>query len=128
MYEHAAGRDLKRSFDWLEFAAGLPAHHVPYKAASASFQGFKGSCILQAVWVNNGNAAGQTFILTDGEDATGPIIHQAFIGNGQNQNQPFSPRGILCETGVFVQLFGGPWNMTLFVVPLWHYTSTPPGE
>lgn len=128
MYDHVAGRDFKRSFEWLEFAAGLPSRPVPWTAQSASFQGFKGSCILQSLVVNNGNAAGQTIILHDGEDATGAMIHQAFIGNGQNQVQPFSPRGILCETGVYVQLFGGPWNITLMLVPLWHYSNTPPGE
>lgn len=128
MYETAHGRDLKRSFEWLAFAAGLPGRPVPYLNQSAPFQAFKGSCILQAMITNNGNAAGQTIILHDGEDATGPMIHQAFIGNGANGPQQFGPRGILCETGVFVELFGGPWKITLFVVPLWHYSNTPPGE
>lgn len=128
MLEQPRGRDLKASYEWLNFAASLPATHVGYKGQSANFQGFKGRCILTALFVNNGNAAGQTIVLHDGEDASGPIVHQAFITNGANQNQPFSPRGILCETGVYIELFAGPWNVTLFVVPLWHYDRTPPGD
>lgn len=128
MYEHTAGRDLKLSYEWLEFAAGLPPKPVPYTGQSASFQGFKGPAILHGLVCNNGNAGGQTIILHDGEDATGPLVHQAFIGNGQNQVQMFPPKGIMCETGVFITLFGGPWAITLLLVPLWHYSITPPGK
>jgi|SRR5579859_7983811 len=128
MYEHTPARGLKSSFEWLEFAAGLPGRPMAYVNQSASFQVFKGRCILQNLVVNNGNAAGQTIILHDGEDASGPMVHQAFIGNGQNQVQPFQPRGVLIETGVYAELFGGPWKITAILVPLWRYTHTPPGE
>jgi hypothetical protein len=128
VYEHTAGRDLKRSWEWLEFAAGLPGRPFAYTGQSASFMVFKGRGILQNLVVNNGNAAGQTIILHDGEDASGPLVHQAFIGNSQNQVQPFLPRGVFIETGVFAELFGGPWKITAVIVPLWHSARTPPGE
>lgn len=127
-YEHTAGRDFKRSWGWLRFAAGLPGEPVPFTGQSASFQMFKGRCILQSLVANNGNAAGQTLVLHDGEDTSGKLIHQTFIGNGQNQVQTWPPNGILIETGVYAELFGGPWKLTAFIVPLWNYGRTPPGE
>ena len=128
MYEHTAGRDLKSSFEWLEFAAGLPSRIIPWTAQAASFQGVKGRFVLQGLVAVNNNAAAQTITLHDGEDASGAMFYPASVGIGANLYQPFSPRGVLCETGVFVQLSAGPWNVTLLGVPLWHYSTSPPGE
>lgn len=128
MYEQTAGRDLKRSFEWLEFAAGLPSHVVPWTNQNASFQGFKGRCILQSVVGINGNAGTQSIKLHDGEDASGPLIFPTAVAGNGYLIQPFSPRGILCETGVFVEIPAGPWTLSLLLVPLWHYNVTPPGE
>ena len=128
MDQHERGRGLKSSYEWLEFAARQPARIVAYTGQSAPFVGFSGRCIAQGLFVNNGNAAGQTIILADGLDTTGPDFHQAFIGNGANQTINFGINGVLCETGIWVGLFGGPWKITLYVVPLWHYPFTPPGE
>ena len=128
MYEHPAGRDLKASYEWLEFAAGLPAKVVPWTNESASFQGFKGRCVLQAVAGINGNAGTQSIQLHDGEDASGALIFPTAVPGNGYLFQPFSPRGILCETGVFVQIPAGPWSITLLLVPLWHYSNTPPGS
>jgi hypothetical protein len=127
VYQHTGGRDLKLSYEWVAFAASLPGIPLMWRNQSASFQLFKGRCIIQGLNVNNGNAAGQTIILFNGEDATGDQFHQSFIGNGQNQLANFGTRGVLCDTGVYCQLFGGPWVITAYMVPLWHNSRTPPG-
>ncbi len=128
MYDHPPGRNFRKDYELLEFAARLPAKPVTFTGQSASFQGFKGPCLLKGINLNNSNAGGQTLILWDGEDAKGTWVHQTFVGNGQNQVQPFHDSGILISTGLFVQLFGGPWIVSLYVVPLWGYVHQAPGE
>lgn len=124
MREHA----LEGSWDWLEWAAGLPSKPVPVPLGSAAITVFSGRCILTGLTVTNSAASGGTLIVHDGLDTNGNPAVRLGIGANSTGGYNAPVRGILMELGVTVN----PNTLTLqgsvYVVPLWHYGETAPGE
>lgn len=128
MREHDRAADLAGSWEWLRYAAQLPAKSVPFAGAAADMLLYSGRCLLTGGVVNNGNAGGQTFALRDGQDASGVLLYQVFLNTGSNAYPALPPNGVLCEIGVWAHVSGGPMSGSVFVVPLWHGPRTPPGD
>lgn len=116
------------SWEWLAFAAGLPAKAILIPGISADTQLFTGRCIYMGFTVANNAAGGGNFNLYDGRDANGYPLNLDFPGNGTTINRFAGMHGVLCENGIFCHVSTGPMNGSLFVIPLWHAPNTAPGE
>lgn len=129
MTEHLAGRDLKRSYEWLGYAAGLPAKPVPFTSQSGNQVLAAGRHILMGVSFRNLSTFGGAITLNDGLDANSiPLVTVGF-GGSATVLQPIAANGIMCEIGVFLNsLSGCVLTGSAWIVPLWNYPSTPPGE
>lgn len=126
--EHAAGRGLKSSWPWLEFAAGLPAKAVPFPVKSAGFQAFGGRCIYLGITGANAATVAGSIILYDGQDATGAQVGNYAAAASSPVSQLGPSNGVMCEIGLWVVPTGITLTGSVLVIPLWHYSFTPPGE
>lgn len=125
---HEAVKGLKGSYEWLSLAASLPAKPLPFTMSTLSKSLYSGACILAGVYVNNGSGANNNFALYSGQDSASPVIYQNFLSSGNNATQQFGPRGVFCENGVFCVVAGTPFAGSLYIIDLWNYNWTPPGE
>lgn len=119
---------LKGSWEWLAFAAGLPAKPILVPGISADTQLFTGRCIFKGFSVRNNSGGSSNFDLYDGHDANSPAISLQSTSSSQVSAVTLTGGGILVENGIFVHAIAGPINGSIFVVPLWHGERTPPGE
>lgn len=122
------GQDRKGSLDWLAFAASLPSKPIQFKAITASQLIVKGRYLLNGISLNNTATVAGVATLHDGEDTTGQItLVQPFAAsNGAFQVAPAG--GVLCEMGVYLELSAGTISGCVWVVPLWRYNVTRPGD
>ena len=124
--ERIAG--LKGSWEWLEFAAQLPAKPVPLVSLAASGALYSGRCILAGASVTNtATTAGQLNLL-DGTDSKGQIVSVLPLAAGAAAYPVFGPAGVLMELGVFATVTTATITGSVYVIPLWHEWLTPPGE
>ena len=121
-------KGLEGSWEWLEFAASLPARPIIFGPVSADTQLFTGRCLYKGFTMANNAAGGGNFNLYDGRDANGPPLNLDFPSNGSTINRFTFGAGVLCESGIFLHVSTGPMVGSLFIVPLWHGEFTPPGE
>ena len=123
--EHIEG--LKGSWEWLEFAAQLPAKPMPLVSATANTLVYSGRCILAGASVfNNGTAAGGINLL-DGLDGKGAIVTLIPLAANSGQTLELAPQGVLMEIGVFATISTATITGSIYIIPLWHERLTPPG-
>lgn len=121
-------RGLKGSWEWLQFAAQLPAKPVPLLVSSGTVVAYSGRCIyLGTNLINSATTAGRV-VVYDGLDTSGPIIDLAAVAASGIASVNTAAAGILCELGVTVSLTSIVVTGSVLVVPLWHYLDSPPGE
>lgn len=119
---------LESSWDWLEFAAQLPARAIPFTSQSASFGPLTGRCIFLGVsWNNAATTAGAIDVL-DGQDAKGGIAWQFTVAASVRGNGTIPGQGVLLEIGCWLNLTTVTITGAVLLIPLWHHRLTPPGE
>lgn len=128
MRERDRAADLAGSWEWLEFAARLPARPVPIASGSAVLTVYSGRCIFTGLSLTNSGGSGGTALVYDGLDVSGTPA--ARMGIGANSTSQFAApgQGILMEIGVTLNPATLTLQGTAYVVPLWHGPRTPPGE
>lgn len=124
----AGARGLKGDWEWLEFAANLPSNPQFVINQSASGLVFGGPCILTGASFSHSGTAAGTIQLLDGLDATGGAVNAFSIAAGSNGQASLPSKGVLMELGVYLKLTTAIVTGSVYVVPLWHYRGTPPGE
>lgn len=126
--ERARPRGLKGSWEWLAFAAQLPANPIPLTSLSASTLIYSGRCILMGASVQNNGAGAGGINLLDGLDATGAAVVIQPLAAQAAAVIDLPGNGVLCELGVFAQITTATIRGSVWVVPLWHYPNTGPGS
>lgn len=117
----------KGSWEWLEFAAQLPAQPFVFGPTAANALVYSGRCILLGgSYLNSATAAG-TVQLLDGQDATGGLVVATAVAASSPATPNLPGQGILCEIGVFLLPGGTTIKGSVYVIPLAHYDFTPPG-
>jgi hypothetical protein len=119
---------LESSWEWLEFAAQLPSKPVPVAGQTASFLAFPGRAILTGGFLQNTGGGNGSVLIRDGMDATGAVMAGASLAAGSLNSVNLPVKGILIEIGVYVTVTTATLTGALYVVPLWHYGLTAPGE
>jgi hypothetical protein len=125
---HLRAVDQKSSWDWLRFAAALPAKPEPVNNLSAGKLIYKGRCIAIGCALNNSSTNGGILTVYDGEDANGTNAGAYGFAASNSLKQTFGLLGVLHEIGVFLSPSAGSLTGALWVIPLWQYNVTPPGE
>jgi hypothetical protein len=67
-------------------------------------------------------------LFRDGLDNTGKFIAALAIPASSTGLLSLPSKGILLEIGLFVAFTAITGAGAAFIVPLWHYPATPPGE
>lgn len=127
-YATRRGRDLKASWDWLKFAANLPADPIPLNGSLTGQIVESGRQILMGGTLINSGTVASTWNIYDGMDGTGTQIAQITVPAAGNIPLQMPAAGVLCEIGLFAKFSGGLVTGSLWVVHLWKYPFTPPGE
>lgn len=122
------GRGLKGSLEWLAFVANLPARIEPINVPLGGGLVVPGRGILTGVNLINSATAASTVTLIDGQDSKGLNIAQYTVAGSGNLSPNFPVKGVLVEIGVFLSYSGGLISGSVYVVPLWRYPFTAPGE
>lgn len=122
------GRDGKLDWEWMSFAATLPAKPFQFLNLAANKYLLSFRCIVVGLSLNNSATAGGLLTLYDGQDANGEIIAQQGYAASSTVNQLLGTTGVLAENGVFLGVSGGTLTGAVWAIPLWHYNVTPPGE
>lgn len=119
---------LEGSWDWLEYAAGLPSKPINVAGTSANFLVASGRSILTGLSLINAATTAGTVKVHDGTDTTGMIIYANSIAGSGILNASLPVRGLLVEIGIFVEVLTATLNGAVYITPLWHYPHTAPGE
>lgn len=128
MDEHRRISGLKGSWEWLQFAAQLPAKPIPLLASSGTVVAYSGRCIYLGInLINSATTAGRA-VVYDGLDTTGPVLDLGAVAASGILSANTAAAGVFCEMGVTVALTSIVVTGSVLVVPLWHYFHTPPGE
>lgn len=127
-YATRRGHDLKSSWDWLAFCATLPADPVPLSGALTGQLVATGRHILMGGTLVNTASTASTWNVYDGMDNTGAQIAQISVPAAGNAPLQMPASGVLCETAIFARYSGGLVTGSLWIVHLWKYPFTPPGE
>ena len=127
-YSGKRGRDLKASWEWLAFAASLPADPVPFGPISAGQLLQSGRAIyIGAAFKNTGTGGGDLQVL-DGMDASGNLVDRITVAANGLARATGLPYGVLCESGIYLVPTSATLQGVLWLVHLWKYPFTPPGE
>lgn len=120
------GPKLHESWEWTEFAAGLPAKPVPLNSITAGTLLYGGRCILMGGSVQNSGGGNGTLSLLDGVDATGMAVVILPLAAGVAGAPPIPASGVLMEIGVYAVPVTATIKGAVYVVPLLHNRRTPP--
>lgn len=128
MDEYRKIRGLKGSWEWLQFAAQLPAKPVPLLASSGNVLAYSGRCIYLGInLINSATTAGRV-VVYDGLDTTGAVVDLGAVAASGVLSANTAAAGVFCEMGITVALTSIVVTGSVLVVPLWHYFDSPPGE
>lgn len=122
------GHGLEASWDWLQFAAGLPSRHVTVPGPVPWGVLAKGRSIVTGAALVNSSGAAVTVVIRDGEDASGDIIASLVVPANGGLTWQAPSAGVLAEIGVFAANPGAGITGAVYFTPLWHYPWTPPGK
>ena len=119
---------LKGSWEWLAFAAQLPAKPIYTGGFKGTFTVYSGRCIVVGGYVfNDGTTAGQSY-LYDGLDATGMKTSDVQVPASAAVPLTLGNVGILHEIGVYQNTSGILVEAAYYIIPLEHLPHTPPGQ
>lgn len=122
------GQDLKGDWQWLAFAASLPASPIQFLAVTASQKLATGRFIVGGITgVNTAATAGQV-ALYDGQDATGPLIGIVDVAATSSFTIPLPANGVMTEIGIYLGVTTATLTGSVSAVPLWIYNKTAPGQ
>lgn len=124
---HRPIEGLKGSWDWLEFAAQLPANPQAVTTQSANGLIYSGRCVLTGAFLNNTATTAGSVQLLDGQDAKGLLVAGAQLPAATITPITAPAQGILCENGVFMVLATAIVSGSVLIIPLWHDEYTAPG-
>lgn len=121
-------RNLKASWEWVEFAAGLPARHAAVPGPTAWGQVVPGANLFMGATIANASGAAVTVTIRDGADVSGDPM--AVLVVPANSGLPYvgPSSGILAEVGIFIASPGANVSGVIHYVPLEHNQNTPPGD
>lgn len=128
MKDYPRGTHMQGSWDWLRFAAQLPAKPFQFTSVSAGKLIVAGRYILREITGLNNATVGGTLTVLDGQDATGVICGTQGYAASQQFSHSFSTGGVLTEIGIWLTPGNGTLTGTVLAVPLWEYENTAPGE
>lgn len=118
----------KESWEWLQFAASLPAMPIPLPSLAASQILYSGRCLLTGYSLqNNGTAAGGVNLL-NGQDTTGLIAVILPLTAQQAVSNTAGTMGVLMDMGVYAQITTAVIRGSVYIVPLEHLPFTMPGH
>jgi hypothetical protein len=120
--------DTKRSWEWLSFAATLPASPIQFLSTAANKQLAGGRYIVTAINATNAATTAGTLTLYDGQDTTGEILGVINLAAGTSLNLILGTTGTLTEIGIFMAVSGGTFTGSVLAIPLSRYNITPPGQ
>lgn len=119
---------LRGSWEWLAFAASLPADPVPFSGLTANTLLLSGRVIVTGLGFYNASTQAGGLNLIDGMDASGNLVAPIGVGSAAGATWDPGGQGVLFEQGVFLQ----PTNLVahgcVYCIHLWKYKNTPPGE
>lgn len=116
------------SWEWLQFCSQLPAKPYPLPNPGTNGIVYSGRCIVRGYSFANTATVGGALLLFDGLDGSGQAVTRTGYGaSGSTAPNYFYP-GILMDIGVFANTGLGQLTGVVYVVPLWGYPHTPPGE
>lgn len=118
---------LEGSWEWLEYAAGLPSKPINVAGTSANFLVASGRHILTGLSLINAATTAGTVKVHDGTDTTGMIVYANSVAGSGILNASLPVRGLLCEIGVFIEVVTATLNGAVYLTPLWHNRRTAPG-
>jgi hypothetical protein len=126
--EFRRNRGLKSSWEWLEYAAGLPARHVAMPGPTNWGQVVGGANLLMGATIANASGAAVTVTIRDGADVSGDPM--AVLVVPANSGLPWAgpASGIMAEIGIFIASPGASVTGVVHYIPLEHEQRTPPGE
>lgn len=128
MRERDRAADLAGSWEWLEFAARLPAKYVPLAQTGADKLIMSGRCLLLGADLFNMATNGGTVTIYDGTSANGSVAAQIGFPADTTVNYRSPGQGVLLEQGCWLSPSSVTVQGCVFVVPLWHGPRTPPGD
>lgn len=124
---HAQGEGLKADWEWLRFAASLPAIPVTLPNLQQNTLLYNGRCILTGVNLQNSGGGTGIINLRNGVDNTGEYVAIMPLGASASVSQQFGTLGVLLDIGLWAEIATATIRGAVFVIPLWHYGFTPPG-
>lgn len=119
---------LLDSWDWLAYAGRLPSKPIAPPLGVAAALAFSGRCIITGGWFNNTATAGGHVSIFDSVDGSGLEVSRFAMGASSVANVNIPSRGILLDIGCWVSVSQGTLLGAVYIIPLWHYDSTPPGH
>lgn len=125
---HAQAEGLKGDWEWLRFAASLPAIPITLPSLTANTLLYSGRCILTGLNVENQGGGSGVMNLRNGVDNTGEYIAILPLGATASASQQFGTLGVLLDIGLYAEIVSVTMRGAVFVIPLWHYGFTSPGS
>lgn len=119
---------LKGSWEWLAFAAQLPARPLIVPSTAAAYLVMGGRAILTGADLANTATVGGAVVIDDGTSSNGSNVAQIGFAAGVTVNYRAPGQGVLLEQGCFLIPQGITVQGVMFLIPLWHYPGGPPGE
>lgn len=110
------------------FAAQLPSQAIQLTSQSTDTVLYSGRCIFLGHSVSNAATTGGYARYRDGLDLNGAVIGHYGMSASSSSNVNAPGQGVLVEIGVFLDLSTVNLTGCIYVIPLWHYDFTPPGD
>jgi hypothetical protein len=127
MADRLRSLETKSDWEWLSFAASLPATPFGFAGISASRQLLTGRYIVTGASVYNTATTAGTLALYDGLDTTGQLIIVESAAASASQDLPIGANGVMTSMGVFLSISTATFTGTVWAIPLDRYNITPPG-
>lgn len=115
-------------WEWMRFAAEMPAVAVPLPTASGTGLLSGGRCILAGWSLQNTATTAGVITLVNGQDSSGMTIVTLGLAAAATDNGRPGITGVIMDVGLFYSVSTGTWKGAVFMIPLDHYPNTPPGR
>lgn len=119
---------LESSWEWLEFAAGLPSRAMPITAITAGTLVMSGRAILTGGFLDNVATTAGQFVIYDNTSASGVQVAGGTVAASTISQLSLPVKGILLEIGCFIVPTTATLTGSVYLIPLWHYPQTQPGH
>lgn len=119
---------LKGSWEWLKFAAQLPANPILFNNVTGHLTVFSGRCIVTGMSAFNSSVSGSNVDLYDGTDGSGIPFDVLPFGSSAPFSRTYGGQGILLESGLHMYTGAATLAGSAWLIPLWHDDYTEPGD